>query len=198
MHKGFMLLDTPRTTSKRDSWTPVVKNKHAHVDLQWNETHLALIEKGGEKRRLDLFFRAYDNGIAFRYQLFSGARIGNRVISREMTGFSVSNQAQAWAAQYKPRFTSSQESEFDKVPLTGISDQSLIGLPLLIEVDKATYLAITEANIDNYPGFYISRAADHTTEQVLLTTKLSPYLAKKKMGPKLVSPTKSKPLGAWS
>lgn len=184
MHQGFMLLNTPQTTSKRDSWAPVVKNKHAHIDLQWNETQLSLIEKEGEKRRLDLFFRVYNNGIAFRYQLFSSARIGNRVISREMTGFSVSSQAHAWAAQYKPRFTSSQESEFDKVPLAGISDQTLTGLPLLIEVDKDNYLAITEANIDNYPGFYISRAAGNTTEQVLLTTKLSPLPGEKEDGAK--------------
>jgi len=182
MHKGFTLLSAPQTSSQHDSWTPVVKNKYAHIDMQWNETHLALIEKEGEKRRMDLFFRAYNNGIAFRYQLYSSPKIGNRAISREMTGFSVADQAHAWAATYKPRYTSSQESEFNKVPLAGFSDQTLIGLPLLIEVDKENYLAITEANIDNYPGFYIGSSSADANGQALLTTKLSPLPGEKEDG----------------
>ncbi|WP_312747255.1 glycoside hydrolase family 97 protein [Sphingobacterium multivorum] len=183
MHKNFMLLNNPQTTREKDSWTPVVKNKHAHIDMQWNETQLNLIEKDGEQRRMDLFFRVYDQGIAFRYRLYSSSKIGNRAISREMTGFSLADHAQAWAATYKPRYTSSQESEFNKVPLAGFNKETLAGLPLLIEVEKQNYLAITEANIDNYPGFYISRDADNT-EHVLLATKLSPLPGEKEEGAK--------------
>lgn len=181
MHKGFVLLNSPQTTRKQDSWTPVVKNKHAHIEMQWNETQLTLVEKDGEQRRMDLFFRVYDQGVAFRYQLYSSPKIGNRAITREMTGFSVADHAQAWAATYKPRYTSSQESEFNKVPLAGFNDETLAGLPLLIEVDKKNYLAITEAHIDNYPGFYIGRGSD-VNGQALLTTKLSPLPREKENG----------------
>ena len=182
MHSGFTLLNTPESLAKRDSWAPVVKNKHAQVDMQWNETHFSLIEKEGERRRMDLFFRAYDNGVAFRYQLHGSKTIGNRAISRELTAFSVPTQAQAWVAEYQPKYTSSQETEFNKYPVTEITAQTVAGLPLLVEVDKQNYLAITEANIDNYPGFYIGRAAADTEGQVSLTTKLSPLPGEKEEG----------------
>lgn len=182
MHSGFTLLNTPESLSKRDSWTPVVKNKHARVDMQWNETHFALIEKEGERRRMDLFFRAYDNGVAFRYQLHGSKTIGNRAISRELTAFSVPAQAQAWVAEYQPKYTSSQETEFNKCPVTELTPQTVAGLPLLVEIDKQNYLAITEANIDNYPGFYIGRTAADMEGQVSLTTKLSPLPGEKEEG----------------
>ncbi len=182
MHNGFTLLNTPESASKRDSWTPVVKNKHARVDVQWNETHLSLIEKEGEKRRMDLFLRAYDNGVAFRYQLHGSKTIGNRSISRELTGFSVPSNAQAWVAEYEPAYTSSQESEFNKRSVTELTAQTVAGLPLLVEVDKQSYLAITEADIDNYPGFYIGRKTDAPEGQVLLTTKLAPLPGEKEDG----------------
>lgn len=184
MYKGFALLNTPKSTLQKDSWNPVVKNKHAQVDMQWNETHFALVEKEGDRRRMDIFFRAYNNGVAFRYQLYSSQVIGNRALSREMTGFSVPSHSQAWVAEYEPAYTSSQESEFNKRPVTGLTAQTVAGLPLLIEVDKQNYLAITEANIDNYPGFYIGRKAVDAQEQVLLTTKLAPLPGEKEDGVK--------------
>lgn len=184
MHSGFTLLNSPESISHCDSWTPVVKNKHARIDMQWNETHFSLVEKEGERRRMDLFFRAYDNGVAFRYQLHGSKTIGNRAISRELTGFSVPTQAQAWVAEYAPAYTSSQEGEFIKRPVTGLTAQTVAGLPLLIEIDKQNYLAITEANIDNYPGFYIGRTDNDMEGQVSLTTKLSPLPGEKEEGVK--------------
>lgn len=184
MRGGFTLLNAPQIVSQRDSWIPVVKNRHASVDVRWNEIHLALVEKEGERRRMDLYFRAYDNGVAFRYQLHGSKTIGNRAISRELTGFSLPAHAQAWVAEYRPAYTSSQESEFNKKPVTEITAQTVAGLPLLVEVDKQNYLAITEANIDNYPGFYIGRAADAADGQAMLTTKLSPLPGEKEEGVK--------------
>ena len=182
MQKGFNLLNTPQSVLQNDSWTPVVKNKHAKIDMQWNETYIALVEKEGERRRMDIFFRAYNNGVAFRYQLYSSQTIGNRAISRELTGFSVPSHSQAWVAEYEPSYTSSQESEFNKRPVTRLTAETVAGLPLLIEVDKKNYVAITEAHIDNYPGFYIGRMANDAEGQVLLTTKLSPLPGEKEDG----------------
>lgn len=184
MRSGFTLLNKPVSTLKNDSWTPVVKNKHARIDVQWNETHIALEEKEGERRRMDLYFRAYDNGVAFRYKLYGSKTIGNRAISRELTGFSVPTHAQAWVAEYEPAYTSSQESEFNKQAVTGLTAQTVAGLPLLVEIDKQNYLAITEAHIDNYPGFNIGRKTDGAQEEALLTTKLSPLPGEKEDGVK--------------
>lgn len=191
MRGGFELINTPKNIAQHESWLPVVKNKHAKVDVFWNETHLALVEKDGERRRMDLYFRTYDNGIAFRYQLHGSKTIGNRAISRELTGFSLPTTAYAWVAEYEPSYTSSQESEFNKKQITEITSQTVAGLPLLVEIDKQNYLAITEANINNYPGFYIGGSeggeaplSGFHAGVTMLTTKLSPLPGQKEDGTK--------------
>ena len=50
-----------------------------------------------------------------------------------------------------------QESEFVKTTLNYLPADTVAGLPFLVEVDKQNYVAITEACIDDYPGFYIGK-----------------------------------------
>ncbi|MDO4162919.1 MAG: glycoside hydrolase family 97 protein [Bacteroides sp.] len=171
---GFVLLGTPQSTPKTESWTPVVKNKHAQVSLAWSEMTLNLKEKSGDCRRMDLIVRVYDNGVAFRYQLYGARKPGDRQITRELTGFTLPKSATVWAAKYNRNYTSSQESEFEKIQLTSLPTDTVAGLPFLIEVDKQNYLAITEAYINDYPGFYIGKTGVETDELMTLTTKLSP------------------------
>ena len=185
MHADFTPITQPVSTLKHDSWEPVVRNKHEKINLHWNEVHLPLVEKGGKKRKMDLFFRLYDNGVAFRYQLYGGEVIGNRTISRELTGFTVPEPSHAWVAQYEARYTSSQESEFNKLPVNSLTTETVAGLPFLIEVDKENYLAITEADIDNYPGFYMGCDNNANDGQVTLTTKLSPLHGQPETGAKV-------------
>lgn len=51
---------------------------------------------------------------------------------------------------------------------------TVAGLPFLVEIDKQNYVAITEAYIDDYPGFYIGVADSKVEGRQMLTTKLSP------------------------
>ncbi|KAA6317162.1 alpha-glucosidase, partial [termite gut metagenome] len=64
--------------SHREVWTPVVKSKHARITDSYNELKLVVKEKSGKFRQMDLIFRVYDDGVAFRYKLYRSERIGNR------------------------------------------------------------------------------------------------------------------------
>ncbi|NOW97892.1 glycoside hydrolase family 97 protein [Mucilaginibacter sp. SG564] len=161
--------------SVNQNWIPVVKTKHSTVADSYNELELSLVEKSGPMRRMNIWFRAYDDGIAFRYQLFGADKIGDRQIIKELTSFSLPADAKTWVADYGS-YTSSQESEFQPKNLNHITEKTIAGLPLLIELDQHHYTAITEANIDNYPGFYIGALKTDTvsTDKIDLITKLSP------------------------
>jgi len=174
MGTNLSLQDTPEVLAESESWTPVVKNKHDRVTLNWNEATLNFREKGGDCRQMDFCIRVYDNGIAFRYQLYGVRKIGNRHLTRELTGFSLPESSVAWVAKYKRNYTSSQESEFVKTPLSKMPTDTVAGLPFLVEIDKQNYVAITEAYIDDYPGFYIGVADSKVEGRQMLTTKLSP------------------------
>lgn len=167
------------------TWMPVVKTKHRVITDRYNELVLSLAEKSGLMRRMNVYFRVYNDGIAFRYQLFGADKIGDRQITRELTSFNLPALAKAWVADYDS-YTSSQETEFWSRSLNHITEKTIAGLPLLIEVDQRHYAAITEANIDNYPGFYIGSLKTDTnaTGQIDLITKLSPLPGENESGVK--------------
>jgi len=184
MKDGMLLLNKAEVSLKKDSWIPVVKNKHESITLQWHEAVFNFKEIKDDQRQLDFFIRVYDNGVAFRYQLYGGRTVGNRQITRELTGFSVPESSVSWVAKFRRPYTSPQETEFVKTPLDEFPSTTIAGLPFLIEVDKENYLAITEANIDNYPGFYIGRVDNNVDERIMLTTKLSPIPGEDEKGVK--------------
>ncbi|HEX8023061.1 glycoside hydrolase family 97 N-terminal domain-containing protein, partial [Mucilaginibacter sp.] len=171
--------------SVNQTWVPVVKTKHGTVVDSYNELELSLVEKSGPMRRMKIWFRAYDDGIAFRYQLFGADNIGDRQIVRELTSFNLPAKAKTWVADYGS-YTSSQETEFQQKNLNHITEKTIAGLPLLVELDQSHYTAITEANIDNYPGFYIGSLKTDTgaTDKIDLVTKLSPLPGESENGVK--------------
>ncbi|SEW43395.1 alpha-glucosidase [Chitinophaga sp. YR573] len=165
MGADMAILDTI-TRLVNDTWTPVVKSKHASINNNYREIEIRLKEKGGLMRRMDLFFRAYNDGIAFRYKLYRSRKTGNREITKELTGFRFTSSTKAWMAEYGG-YSTSQEGLFNARPLDSVNEHTIAGLPMLIELNKSSYAAITEANINNYPGFYLGKS-------IGLTTKLAP------------------------
>jgi alpha-glucosidase len=159
------------TNTIRETWIPVVKSKHAKILDWYNELKLELKEKSGPERRMDLIVRAYNDGIAIRYKLYRGEKITTRGITRELTSFNIPSDPKAWIVEYKGGYSSSQEAEYIEHSLSYLTEKSIAGLPLLMDYGNNCWVAITEANIDNYSGFYIG--TDGLTNH--LTTKLVPF-----------------------
>lgn len=166
---------------KNEIWYPVVKSKHAEVVNEYHSLQISLKEKSGLMRQMDMTFRVYNDGVAFRYKLYRGEKIGNRVITKEITTFNVPNDPDAWIVDYGG-YTSSQESEFMKQKLSTLSEKSVSGLPLLMEYGNNCWVAVTEANIDNYSAFYIG--TNGISNQ--LTTKLAPIPGTDENGAKVL------------
>jgi alpha-glucosidase len=120
-------------------------------------------------REMELYVRAYDDGVAFRYKLYRSEIVGDREIIRELTTFSIPGDPNAWIVEYGG-YATSNEKEFHQRKLSSLNENSLAGMPLLLEYEDKVWLAITEANIDNYPAFYIG--TNGFANQ--LTTKLVP------------------------
>jgi alpha-glucosidase len=167
------LLSSSEKREVNNIWSPVIRSKHEKVNDHYKSLELVFSEKSVLRRRMDIEVRAYDDGVAFRYRLYPTGQIGNRHIIKELTRYNFAGNPKAWIADYKS-YTSSQEQEFFPKPLNAITSTTLAGLPLLVEVDKKHYAAITEAKIDNYPGFYLSADENVISDQSSLVTKLSP------------------------
>ena len=174
MTVGFSLISPARIESRSDHWQPVVRNRHSEINLHWNEATLRLQESDGDRRRMDIEIRVFDEGTAFRYTLYGAARLGDRRITRELTGYRIPESSSAWAAIYNPDYTSSQEDTFRKTAATELSTERVMGIPFLVELAPTHYIAITEACIDGFTSCYIGRDEEIDNGLVNLTTRLSP------------------------
>ncbi len=155
MAENLSLIEPCNVRLHTDAWDPVVKNKHAHVKLLYNETVLRLRENGNDRRRMDITVRVYNDGAAFRYTLYPSSVPGDRKITKELTEFRIPEGSSAWIGHNAGgSFDGSQESPFVKTPVSEMTPDEVDLLPLLIEVDKENYLALTDAYVDNFPGWF--------------------------------------------
>ncbi len=161
-----------------EEWTPVV-GQHATVLNQANELVLDLKEGRFPARELQMVLRAYNDGIAFRYVIPESFKrfIGNYEegmtipLVQENSSFKFAEDHTVWASNYGG-YASHQEGEFNKMKLSDIDKEDVIGLPLLVQIQPDLYAAITEANLTDWAGMYLS--ADPKSKDITLTTKLSP------------------------
>ncbi|HLP72897.1 MAG TPA: glycoside hydrolase family 97 protein [Bacteroidales bacterium] len=187
---GFEFLDEPamsgnfavadrKLTSFSQTWEPVVRSKHARIENSYYELQLTLLEKAQEKRQLDMFVRVFNDGAAFRFRLLRAGKPGDRQITKELTEFNIPGDPKAWIVEYG-KYSTSNEAEFFEHPLSYLTEKSIAGMPLLIKQDSS-WLAITEAVIDNYAAFYIGTNgnANH------LATKLVPIPGEPETGVKV-------------
>jgi alpha-glucosidase len=168
MNGNFAIIGK-KTETINETWQPVVKSKHAQVLNNCTELQLTLKEKSGLMRQMELFVRAYNDGVAFRYKLYRSARAGNRQITKELTTFNIPNDPKSWIVEYGG-YSSSNEGEFKEHKLSYLTEKSIAGMPLLMDYGNNCWVAITEAKIDNYSAFYIGTTGK-TNE---LSTKLVP------------------------
>jgi alpha-glucosidase len=178
--KGDFVIIDQSQKNFNETWIPVVRSKHAEIENHYNELQLLLKEKTGQMRQMEFFVRAYNDGAAFRYKLYRGAKAGERQIVKELTTFNVPGDPKAWVVEYKG-YASSNEAEFFEHPLSYINDKTIAGMPFLMEYDKNCWVAITEAKIDNYAAFYIGTNGNPNQ----LTTKLVPVPGEPESGVKV-------------
>jgi alpha-glucosidase len=161
-----------RRITKNERWKSIY-GQHSEIADNYNELWVALHESAPPERQLRLAFRAYNDGVAFRYYLPKHGGGEKFVLTKEDSQFRFAKDHTVWAADYK-KFVSHQEEEFKKIRLSNIKPESVIGVPLLVQVDDSLYVAITEANLTDWAGMYLCGAKSDSGKGVGLTTKLSP------------------------
>ena len=190
MDGNFEVTNDTKVNSGVEAWKPVVKQKHAECRVPYNELVLQLKEKSGQYRRLDVAFRVMNDGVAFRYTLYGIPVLGNRQITRELTGYALPEGASLWIPNYEyydkqHPYRSSQEGEFIETPVKDIKADSHAALPGLIKVDSDHWLAVLEADNDNYPAFYLGRSSAPHNGFQMLDTKLTPIFGEPENGIKV-------------
>ena len=116
----------------------------AQVRNCYNEMRVSLQERGGMKRQLGVVFRAFDDGVAFRYEFPRQRGLQDFVIMDEATEFALPTDAQAWSI---PALTAYYEGIYTCEPVTQKGNMSG---PVALEVKDGLYMAIMDANLTDY------------------------------------------------
>ena len=178
-----------------EKWQPVAGN-YQEVVNHYNEMVFNIREKKFPERTILFAVRAYDDGIAFRYNVpESWSRFlpnyeqnTRLILVKETTDFHFTSDHLAWAADYGA-YDTHQEASFDPIFLSEIQGDQVIGLPFLAKVSNACYAAITEARLTDWAGMYLKKA--RLDQPFTLTSDLSP-LPDNPAGKVMVLP------GSWS
>ena len=137
-----------------ETWETVC-GKNKYITDHCNELHLFLEESNEPERKLEIIFRAYDDGVAFRYFLPEQLGIEEFRLTSERSEFHFGSNHRLLAGQYDS-YISHQQAVYDELHLNDISPSSIIGVPILVQVDKSCWFAITEANLTDWAGMYLA------------------------------------------
>jgi alpha-glucosidase len=107
-------------------------------------------------RKLSIEVRVYDDGVAFRYVVPDQPSLKQVRIAHELTQFIFPQDTTSWPL-ILDGYQSSWEDEYQARQIGGLHADWLIGLPLLTEEPGKGWMAITEADIDNYAGMYLRK-----------------------------------------
>lgn len=148
----FTMLDS--LTREHDDTYTLVIGKTREARNHYRELQVDLQESLPPRRRLNLLFRAYDDGAAFRYILPEQDSLRAFEIVKENTEFHFPDEMTAWAFQINT-FHSSFEGRYLSTALSAIPETGLVYLPLTMQRKDGVTLSIAEADLTDYAGMYL-------------------------------------------
>lgn len=111
------------------------------------------------KEGLSLVFRAYDEGIAYRF-VWEGApgRVYKDVVEYNFDGDWTTTAAYVSrfdSADHAVQYSSSFENQYTTLPLSQLDSRRLCFLPLMVHCNGGVKVCITESALLDYPGLYL-------------------------------------------
>ena len=121
-----------------------VPTKFSTIRDNFNELNLRLSGGWG------LSFRAYDNGVAYRFE--TGFSNSDVLVMDEISVFDFADDNTAyWAFEKSPEYITHCEAFFQPVKLSEIDEETSSYLPLSMKTPAGTRLVLTETDLHDYP-----------------------------------------------
>jgi alpha-glucosidase len=153
LDQDFDIVGTNRTSSDT-AWENPFGPKRVVPD-RYNQLTVSLREKQAPSRRVDLIFRAYNEGVALRYFLPKQDALEKFALAAENTGFVFARDTSAFVLDMG-RFNTHNEGEYLRTPLSEIKPSMIINLPVVAEIPGGPWVALLEADLVDYAGMYVS------------------------------------------
>ena len=178
MTGGFEIIRT--TPETLDETWEMPWGEQRSVRNHYNGLLVELQEKEAPNRRLNIHFKAYDDGVAFRYEFPQQEGTESLTIMDEHTEFQLTGDHTAWWIPgdwdiYEHRYNTTKVSEIDALSKKDNPDlaatyipENAVNTPVTMRSDEGLHLSFHEANLTNYSGMTLKV----DTETLKLTSEL--------------------------
>jgi alpha-glucosidase len=128
------------------------------VRNHFNELRVALAEAGERPRRMSVVFRAFDDGVGFRFEWPEQQHLRDFVILDELTEFALPGDPQAWwiPAYHVRRY----EYLYRK---SRVSSLGAVHTPLTLEDVNGLYVSLHEAALTDYAAMTLQSSGGGAT-----------------------------------
>ncbi len=177
---NFTILNTTKKTVD-ESWQPVL-GEQSNIRNHYNELKIELYQQLSD-RKMNIIFKVFDEGVAFRYEFPKQANLNYFIISDEKSEFNLTgNHKTFWlpgdfdSQEYPYMETKLSEVNTENIDMNnGIALKSIAGKyvvqsPLMMKTADGLYLNIFEAAVVNYPVMHL----DLVPNEYKLTSRLVP------------------------
>jgi alpha-glucosidase len=151
---GNFKMEQANLSGNRDRWEPVW-GQRSRIRDQHGELLVTLKEQVKPYRKLVIEFKAFDDGVAFRYFFPEQPDLKKLEIIREATEFKFREDMSAW---WIPGDYDNHEFLYRNTPLSNIDSANT---PLTLESADSLFVSIHEASLVDYPEMRLKRSGDN-------------------------------------
>ena len=163
------IVATTDSSTVDESYT-VPAGKSNPIRNHYNTVTVAVRERGAFPRTFSLEARAFDDAIAFRYLIPEQSGMRTVYLANERTKFQYTKNVTTYPLILQS-YQTSWEDTYHVLPISNIHPGWLVAMPFLTEVPGVAWVAITEADLENYAGMYLQ--ADEQSDR-RMKARLSP------------------------
>jgi hypothetical protein len=188
---GFELKDQPALSNNFEIVNVAISNfeetwempwgEQKEVENKYNQLKIELQETSALKRKLNIVFKVYNDGIGFRYEFPEQENLSEVLIMDEKTQFNLSGNHKVWWAPgdwdiYEHLYNTSNFNEIDA--LSKVNDPNLgkhtyipenaVNTPVTMKTAEGLYLSFHEASLIDYSGMTLKV----DTENLAMTSNL--------------------------
>ncbi len=159
-------IENTKSTSFNESWKPVL-GEQSNINNHYNELTVSLLQVK-TNRKINIIFRVFDEGVAFRYDFPKQTDLNYFIISDELSQFNLTgNHKVFWLpADYDSQEYAYNETNFSEInndnidlnngiALKSIGSKYRVQSPLMMKSATGLYLNIFEAAVVNYPVMHL-------------------------------------------
>jgi len=161
--KGDLKLINAKQSSFNEVWE-MPWGEQTKVENNYNQLKIELQETSVLKRKLNVIFKVYNDGIGFRYEFPKQENLSEVFITEENTQFKLTDDHKVWWIPgdwdiYEHLYNTTQFSEIDAESKGNHSDlaqtsipENAVNTPVTMKTKNGLHLSFHEASLVNYSG----------------------------------------------